>query len=344
MCSCSRSAGISRGWRSFDLLERHAAPLVHEVDEPEVARAEDDRPPGRTRRSSASASACPVASPTALPDHRVLLVAAARRSSTCAGLERALDEVVEAVAVALLERRALRLAVVGEDDDLVRTRRVAAGALDAVELLVELAQRLHRVGALEPGVVRDLVVARERRVHGRAAAHHVGQHAVDDQVAHDHAHRRRAATGRSRRGARAAGRRGASRGRSRPLQDDLPAEQHERARDVEAVGEERAVARVRLLLRLDPADREDDLLGLAREQVPPARAAVREQADTARVPPLELRAIGRCRARHEHARSPSRPSGRPACCRSSRAGSPPDSLLSATTGRFPIRPADASAP
>ena len=104
-------------------------------------------------------------------------------------LERALDELVEPVAVPLLERRSLRLPVVGEHDDLVGARRVAARAVDAAELLVELAQRLEGVRALEPRVVRDLVVARERRVDGRAAAHHVREDAVDDQVADDHAHR-----------------------------------------------------------------------------------------------------------------------------------------------------------
>ena len=104
--------------------------------------------------------------------------------------ERALDQLVEAVAVALLEGRALRLPVVGEDDDLVRPRRVAARALDLREVVVELAQRLERVGALEAGVVRHLVVARERRVDGGPPAHHVGEHAGHDQVAHEDAERR----------------------------------------------------------------------------------------------------------------------------------------------------------
>ena len=103
--------------------------------------------------------------------------------------ERALDQVGEAVPVALLEGRALRLAVVGEDDDLVRPRRVAAGQLDVREVVVELAQGLERVGALEPRVVRHLVVARERRVDGRPPAHHVGEDARDDQVAHEDAER-----------------------------------------------------------------------------------------------------------------------------------------------------------
>ena len=86
-----------------------------------------------------------------------------------AARERALDELVEAVAVALLEGRSLRLPVVGEDDDLVRPRGVAAGALDVAEVVVELAQRLEGVGALEARVVRDLVVAREGRVDRQGA-------------------------------------------------------------------------------------------------------------------------------------------------------------------------------
>ena len=129
--------------------------------------------PGRRRRGSetsflaASRRLRPVASVTRVADHRRLLVAAGEPGDRAAR-ERALDQVVEPVAVALLERRALGLAVIGEDDDLVRARRVAARALDPRELLVELAQRLERVGALEPGVVGDLVVAREGRVDGRA--------------------------------------------------------------------------------------------------------------------------------------------------------------------------------
>ena len=145
---------------------------------------------GRRRRSSAASSSLrPVASSTAWPTIACCSSPPAK-PATLPRAQRALDELVEPVAVALLERRALRLPVVGQDDDLVRPRRVAARALDAAELLVELAQRLERVGALEAGVVRDLVVARERRVDRGAAAHHVGEHAEHDQVADDHAHRR----------------------------------------------------------------------------------------------------------------------------------------------------------
>ena len=204
------------------------------------------------------------------PDHRVLLVAVGDLLDAPV-LERALDELVEPVAVALLERRALRLPVVREHDDLVGARRVAQRALDAAELLVELAQRLQRVRPLEPRVVRDLVVARERGVDGRAAAHHVREHAVHDQVADDHAHR----AAQERVDAAAVASRAhvaADRAeRSRPFEDDLPPEQDERSRDVEPVGEERAIARVRALLGVHPADGEDDFLGLAREQVAAAR-------------------------------------------------------------------------
>ena len=74
----------------------------------------------------------------------------ARLRADVVRLDRLADEVLERVAVPLLERRALGLAVVGEDDDVVRTRRVAEGAHDAAELLIELAQRLEGVRALEP--------------------------------------------------------------------------------------------------------------------------------------------------------------------------------------------------
>ena len=86
-----------------------------------------------------------------------------------------------------------------------------------------------------------------------------------------------------------------------PLEDDLPDEQHERARDVEAVGEERAVAGVRPLLGLHAADGEDHVVGLAGEQVAAARAAVDEQADAGGVAALDLRAVGRRRAGHQRA-------------------------------------------
>ena len=258
----------------LDLLHRQPPRLLHQVHEPEVARAEHDEVlvadvvlRAFLRRVLAGRLADGQA------DHRVLLVPA-RPAAELTELTRALDELLEAVAVALLEGGALRLTVVGEDDDLVRTGRVAARAVDAPELLVELPQRLERVRALEPGVVGDLVIARERRVHRGPAAHHVAEHAVDDQVAHDHAHRRahervEAASVASRLHVAADGAQS-----GRPLEDHLPREEHEHACDVEAVGEERAVAGVCLLLLLHPAHGQDHVVRLAREQVAATCASV----------------------------------------------------------------------
>ena len=213
--------------------------------------------------------------------------------------ERALDELVEPVAVPLLERRALRLPVVREDDDLVRPRRVPARAVDAAELLVELPQRLERVDALEAGMVGHLVVAREGRVDGGTPFHHVREDAVDDQVADDDAHRRAQeridpapVTARPHVAAPLAR-------RGRDLEEHLPGEEDERPGDVEAVGEKRPVARVRLLLGLEPAHGQDQVVGLAGEEVAAARAAVPEQADPRPAPALDLGAVRGRRARHQ---------------------------------------------
>ncbi len=172
-------------------------------------------------------------------------------------------------------------------------------------------------------MVRDLVVAREGRVDRGPPLHHVREDAVDDQVADDDAHRRAqeridAAPVAARADVAPALARGGD-----PLEDHLPPEEDERPRDVEAVGEEGAVAGVGAPLGLHPADGQDHVVGVAREEVAAARAAVREQPRPPRVPPLDLGAVLRRRADHEHLPSPSRPSGRRGCRRSSRAGSPP---------------------
>ncbi len=192
------------------------------------------------------------------------------------------------------------LTVIGKNDDVVRPWRVAARAVDARELLVELPQRLERVRTLEPRVVRDLVVAREGRVHRRAALHQVREDAEHDEVADDHAHRGSdervdpaAMTARLHVAADRAQRRD-------PLQDDLPEEQDERAGDVVRVREERAVTRVRPFLHLHAADRQDQVVGLARKQVPATGAAVAKQPVT-REAALDLGAVSRRRARHDGA-------------------------------------------
>ena len=176
----------------LELLEREPAADLHQVHEPEIARAEHhDLTVGDVVLGPLRLCLLGVGPAGRLLDggldHCVLLVAA-RVAGDLGILERPLDKLVEPVAVALLERGALRLTMVGEHDDLVRPRRVPPRAGDAAELLVELAQSLHRVGPLEPRVVGDLVVAGERRVHGRAPAHHVAEDAEDDKVADDYAH------------------------------------------------------------------------------------------------------------------------------------------------------------
>ena len=127
----------------------------------------------------------------------------------------------------------------------------------------------------------------------------------------------------------------------RPLEDHLPEEEHERARHVEPVGEERAIAGVGPLLRLDPADREDHLVRLAGEEVAAAGAPVDEQPVPGGVLALDPRAVLGARSRSSSSPSPSRPSGRRGCRGWSRAGCRPGSHPSGTTGRAPTRAASA---
>ena len=224
-------------------------------------------------------------------DGRGVLVAA-RHVRDIAGSQIALDEIIEPVPVALLERRSLRLPVVGEHDQLVGARRVPASSLDATERDVELAQRLECVGALEARVMCDLVVTRERGVHDWAALHHVLQDAEDDQVAHDHAERAAhqwvdAATMATRDDLAA------------PLptsghefKTDLPEEQDQRLRGVGDAGEERAVARVGLRLGVHATDGQDAVVGTTRQQVAAARPAIAQEPALGGVPALDLGTIG----------------------------------------------------
>ena len=226
-----------------DLLEREPPRLLHQVHQPEVAGAENDHLAIRDVVLRALAL-CPVASPSACPT----IFDCSSPSATSrhgAARQRPLDEVGQAVAVPLLEGGALGLAVVRQHDDLVRPRCEPERVLDPAELLVELAQRLERVGAFEARVVRDLVVARERRVDRGTAFHHVRDHAVHDQIADEDAHRRAQervdAAAMAARAHVAADRTE----RREPLEDHLPGEEHEDPRDVEAVRQEGAIARVR---------------------------------------------------------------------------------------------------
>src|SRR6476659_2716823 len=97
----------------------------------------------------------------------------------------------------------------------------------------------------------DFVVAGKGGVDGGPAFHHVSEHAVDDHVAHDNAHRR--AYERVLAAAVAPWTHIASLGLrcGRPLEDHFPAEEHEGAHHVEAVREKGTVARICALLRVD---------------------------------------------------------------------------------------------
>ena len=149
----------------------------------------------------------------------------------------------------------------------------------------------------------DLVVAGEGRVDGGDAAEHVLQHREDDEVADEHAHPR--AQQRIGPATMAAGPYVppllALRGYE--LQDDLPEPEREDTGDVRAVGEERAVAGIGLLLLRDPAGREERGVGVAGEQIAAAGAAVGEQSGAGGAVPFDRRAVVRVRAGEHPARA-----------------------------------------
>ena len=328
---CEASAGSSRGCRA-SISSRVAPRLVHQVHEPEAARRKhDDVLSGDVVLPALLLHGAAGRLAERCPDRAVVLVAARERSDVGA-LQRLSDQVVEPLAVALLERRNSCLPVVGEHDDLVRSRCIPAGSRDPAELVIELVERLQRVGPLEPRVVGDLVVARERRVDGGPPAHDVRDHGLDDQVAHDDAHR----GPEERVDASRCPRQGTSRRFARSAALHLritPPEEHEHARDVETVREERPVARIGPLLRLDPAHGEDQARP-ARTAVAAARAAVEQQALVGRVTPFQPAQS----AGAEHVITvavSSRPSGRRGCPGSTRAGCRPGLRRSARRGRSP---------
>ena len=103
------------------------------------------------------------------------------------------------------------------------------------------------------------------------------EHAVHDQVADDDAERGAqervdAAPVAARPNIAAFGSPG-----GRPLEHDLPEEQHQNGDDVEPVREERAVAGIRALLGVHPADRQDHVVSFARKQISAAGAPVDQQ-------------------------------------------------------------------
>ena len=121
------------------------------------------------------------------------------------------------------------------------------------------------------------------------------------------------------------------------LEADLPEDEHERARDVRAVGQEGSVPRVGPLLVGQAAGREQ------RACRPRRRAGCRGSCRRRRAGrcrwsgTLDRRAVVGVRAGHELAATPCRPSERRGCRRCCRAGSRPGWRPSATRGRSPSR-------
>ena len=126
-----RNAAEQLGMALVDLFHRQPSRLFHQIDQAEVAGAEHDRRAAGGRAVDLLVASVRRRHRTApRPGHgRPPRPARRRRRTPDAGAftQRSLDEIVEAVAIALLEGRALGLAVVGEDDDLVGTRREATG-------------------------------------------------------------------------------------------------------------------------------------------------------------------------------------------------------------------------
>ena len=221
---------------------------LREVDVGEVAGRRDDqvgRPPGRRRRRCAAGvgSTCrpaPARGRASTTPSVVLLARAPRRairaarpgdrstsvanalsgpqlSTSSVARERhgspaasAPHELLEREAVALRERRALALPVVGQQHQVVAPRRTLARPRDGAHLAVDLDELLHRLRALRAGVVGDLVVAQVVGVDDGRAAVHLADHEVREHVAHDRRRGARGAPGRACRARSGAPRRAAA--------------------------------------------------------------------------------------------------------------------------------------
>ena len=91
------------------------------------------------------------------------------------------DEILKAGRLGVLERRALGLSVVGQDDEPVGPRREPGCSLQPADLPVDAAQHSERVVPFDPGMVGHLV-AHERRVDDGASGGHVVKHGTHDHV------------------------------------------------------------------------------------------------------------------------------------------------------------------
>src|SRR5207247_10025011 len=82
------------------------------------------------------------------------------------------------------------------------------------------------------------------------------------------------------------------------LEDHLPGEEDQEARDIEPVRKERAVARICPLLVADPADGQDQVLRFTGQKVPATRTPTPQQAHARRVATLDLGTVVRLGAGH----------------------------------------------
>ena len=211
--------------------------------------------------------------------------------------ERALDQVVERVAVALLEGRAHALAVVGEHDEVVGARRQRRARSRRPKMLVERAQHLQGVRPVEPGMVSDLVVGWRRWRRQRARPRNMSEIThEDDRLPDITAWPARMKAYLRGRGDRAVARRGASPGRG-PLADDLADEEGQGPREGVAVREEGDGSRgVRRCFGVDPAVRADALVGARPRTCSRGWRRRQPAVRPRREPVLELGAVVRRRA------------------------------------------------
>ena len=102
------------------------------------------------------------------------------------GLAGAVDEPLERDVVLRAKGHALALAMVREDDHVVRPVRGLGRVSDPAESPIDATQDVERVVALDTGMVRHLVVADERGIDDGAAGVGVGDHRLHGDVTQDH--------------------------------------------------------------------------------------------------------------------------------------------------------------
>src|SRR5262245_38891926 len=83
------------------------------------------------------------------------------------------DQFRERDTIPLPERRALTLPMVRENDEVVGAWRACRRAFERREELIQRRQCFERIGAVDPRVMRDLVVAEQRCVDRREAVEHI---------------------------------------------------------------------------------------------------------------------------------------------------------------------------